>query len=101
MFSTGHTYARTQTYTMKIKLLALLVTTVAATGLQAQTTPAPAPSICSRACWGARGGSCSTGVGSVTRAIIHHTAGPSDFTTSLETGKARMRSTQNYHMDSN
>ncbi|MBA4149074.1 MAG: fibronectin type III domain-containing protein [Verrucomicrobia bacterium] len=85
----------------KIKLLALLVTTVAATGLHAQTTPAGQPSICNRACWSARAGSCGTSLGSLTRAIIHHTAGPSDYTTNYETGKSRMRANQNYHMDSN
>ncbi len=83
----------------KIKLLALLTTTLAAIGAQAQTTPAAQPSICNRACWGARAGSCTTLLGSLTRAVIHHTAGPSDYTSDYETGKARMRSTQNYHMD--
>ncbi|MBA4146576.1 MAG: N-acetylmuramoyl-L-alanine amidase [Verrucomicrobia bacterium] len=67
----------------------------------AQTTPAAQPSICNRACWSARSGSCTTSLGSLNRAIIHHTAGPSDYTTSYETGKARMRANQNYHMDSN
>lgn len=85
----------------KTKLLALFVTTVTAATLQAQTTPGPQPSICNRACWSARSGSCSTALGSLTRAIVHHTAGPSDYTTNYETGKARMRANQNYHMDSN
>lgn len=69
--------------------------------LAAQTTPAPQPSICNRSCWAARAGSCGTALGTLNRAIIHHTAGPSDYTTNYETGKARMRANQNYHMDSN
>lgn len=65
----------------------------------AQTTPAPMPGICTRACWGARA-SCSMGtLPSLTRAIIHHTAGTGDYTTSFETGKARVRGIQNFHMD--
>jgi hypothetical protein len=66
----------------------------------AQTTPAPQPSICNRACWTARAGSCTTMMSSLTRAIIHHTAATSDFTTDLATAKTRMRATQNYHIDS-
>src|SRR5688572_21483205 len=91
---------KTQTYLMAAGLFAgaFLLPTAE---VIAQTTPGPAPSICSRACWGARAGSCGTGIGSINRAIIHHTAGPSDYTTSYETGKSRMRANQNYHMDSN
>jgi len=91
---------KTQTYLMAAGLFAgaFLLPTAE---VVAQTTPGPQPTICSKSCWGGRSGSCSTGVGSVTRAIIHHTAGPGDYTTDYETGKARMRSNQNYHMDSN
>lgn len=67
----------------------------------AQTTPAPQPSICTRSCWSARNGTCTTTMSSLTRAIIHHTAGASDFTTDYETAKARVRNVQNYHMDNN
>ncbi|MFN7141550.1 MAG: N-acetylmuramoyl-L-alanine amidase, partial [Limisphaerales bacterium] len=35
------------------------------------------------------------------RAIIHHTAAAGDFTTDYESGKAKVRGVQNYHMDSN
>lgn len=35
------------------------------------------------------------------RAIIHHTAGTGDYTTSYETGKTKCRGVQNYHMDVN
>ena len=68
----------------------------------AQTTPAPQPTICTRSCWTARNGTCTTTMSQLTRAIIHHTASSSDFsTTSLADSAARMRSHQNYHMDSN
>jgi hypothetical protein len=39
-------------------------------------------------------------MGSLTRAIIHHTAGTGDYSTSLNTSKSNMRGVQNYHMDS-
>src|SRR5688500_16252592 len=69
--------------------------------LNAQTTPAPMPGICTRACWGARA-SCSFGsLPSLTRAIIHHTAGTGDYTTDFEAGKAKVRGIQNYHMNNN
>jgi hypothetical protein len=61
----------------------------------------PQPSICTRSCWGARASTgCST-MSSLTRAIIHHTAGQGDYTTSYETGKIKCRGVQNYHMDVN
>lgn len=61
----------------------------------------PQPTICDRACWGARNSSCSGTISSLNRAIIHHTAGPSDYNVStINDSKARMRATQNYHMDS-
>ena len=85
----------------KLSLFALALTAGAAfvSEAVAQTTPAAQPTICNRACWTARSGTCTTLLGSLTRAIIHHTAGPSDFTTDYETAKSRMRGTQNYHMD--
>lgn len=67
----------------------------------AQTTPAPQPTICTRSCWGARNGTCTTTMSSLTRAIIHHTAAASNFTTDYAAAKTAMRNTQNYHMDSN
>ncbi|MBA4149926.1 MAG: N-acetylmuramoyl-L-alanine amidase [Verrucomicrobia bacterium] len=68
-------------------------------GLIAQTTPAPQPNICNRACWVARNGTCTSTV-TLTRAIIHHTAAASEWnTTSLSDSKARLRSAQNYDMD--
>jgi hypothetical protein len=72
------------------------------TDVAAQTTPAPKPTTCNRACWTARAESCTTLLGSNTRAIIHHTASSGDWsTTSLESSKSRVRSHQNYHMDNN
>ncbi|MFN7139548.1 MAG: fibronectin type III domain-containing protein, partial [Limisphaerales bacterium] len=70
--------------------------------IYAQTCKAPQPTICTRSCWGARAAKSShTQMSALTRAIIHHTAGPSDYTTDYETAKVRMRSNQNYHMDNN
>jgi hypothetical protein len=70
--------------------------------LAAQTAKAPQPTICTRSCWSARDGTCTTTMSALTRAIIHHTASSGDWsTTSLSDSAARMRSHQNYHMDSN
>src|SRR5688500_12146651 len=85
--------------TLKAPILTLLFGS--ALSVIAQTTPAPQPTICNRACWGARNGSCTTTIANLTRAIIHHTAASSGYTTDYEQGKAKMRGTQNYHMDSN
>ncbi len=82
----------------KTIVLALLLGSVSS--VLAQTIPAPQPTICTRACWGARNGSCTTLMTGLSRAIIHHTASTGDFTTDYENAKARMRATQNYHMDS-
>ncbi len=61
----------------------------------------PQPSICTRACWGARAPQCAISqLADLNRAIIHHTAGPSDYSTDYETSKARVRGIQNLHMDS-
>jgi hypothetical protein len=66
----------------------------------AQTTRAPQPTICTRACWGARASSCSGNIAALTRAIVHHTENANDFNvTTLDGSKNRMRLTQNYHMD--
>ena len=62
----------------------------------------PQPSICTRSCWGARAATSShTQMSSLTRAVVHHTAGSGDWTTDYETAKARVRGVQNYHMDNN
>src|SRR5687767_9082016 len=62
----------------------------------------PQPSICTRACWGARGAACGISqMSALSRAIIHHTAGASDWTTSYETAKSKVRGVQNLHMDAN
>jgi len=61
----------------------------------------PQPSICTRSCWGARSTSVSQ-MGSLTRAVVHHTATAADFnTTSQSTSAANVRAIQNYHMDTN
>lgn len=64
---------------------------------------APQPTICERACWGARApkGAISQ-ESTLNRAIIHHTANQGDYNTaSLADSQANVRATQNYHMDVN
>ncbi len=69
---------------------------------EAQTCKAPQPTICNRSCWLARSPQCTiTTDASLTRAIIHHTAASSDYTTDYEVGKSKVRGVQNYHMDVN
>ncbi|MBA4146608.1 MAG: N-acetylmuramoyl-L-alanine amidase [Verrucomicrobia bacterium] len=68
--------------------------------LIAQTTKAPQPTICTRACWGAAASSCTTTISALSRAIIHHTENSNDFNvTSLDGSKSRMRATQSYHQN--
>ena len=68
----------------------------------AQTTPAPKPTVCSRSCWGARAPGCSiSSMAGLSRAIIHHTASSSDYTTDYATAQSKVRGVQNYHMDVN
>jgi len=87
---------------LRIPLLAVLVGGAGLSfDLAAQTTPAPQPSICVRSCWAARASTGCSSMSSLTRAIIHHTAGQGDYTTSYETGKTKCRGVQNYHMDVN
>ncbi len=91
---------------MKVKLtVSVFVGTAALLAspmAMAQTTPGPQPSICSRSCWAARAGTCTTTISTLSRAIIHHTAGPSDYNVTTQAdGAARVRGVQNYHMDSN
>ncbi len=73
-------------------------------GLTASSEAAqgPQPSICNRACWGARAPVCGISqLGTLSRAVIHHTASASDFnTTSQATSAANVRAVQNYHIDS-
>ena len=61
------------------------------------------PTICTRSCWGARAPrSTPTQMASLSRAVIHHTAGTGDFnTTSQSTSASIMRAIQNFHMDVN
>jgi hypothetical protein len=84
------------------KTLILITAALAAISpeLLAQTTKAPQPTICTRSCWTARSASCTATIAALTRAIVHHTENANDFNiTTLDGGKARMRATQNYHMD--
>src|SRR5688572_23149356 len=89
----------------KKSLLSLMVGSLAclAFDVSGQTVPAPQPSgICVRSCWVARAHLCTSQMSALTRAVIHHTANSSDFTvTTLEGSKARLRGTQNWHMDNN
>jgi hypothetical protein len=89
----------------KLSVAAVLTAAFAATFMptaEAQTCKAPQPTICVRSCWVARAPKCSiTYDGSLTRAIIHHTAGAGDYTTDYTAGKSKVRGIQNYHMDAN
>jgi hypothetical protein len=61
----------------------------------------PQPQICDRVCWSARPPQCAiTQEPAVNRAIIHHTEADSHYdVASLEDTKVKVRSIQNYHMD--
>jgi len=59
------------------------------------------PTICSRSCWGSRSTASSPNMAALNRAIVHHTAGSGDYTTSYETAKSKVRAVQNLHMDVN
>lgn len=81
------------------KLSAGILLTLFGTLLSADAGQGPQPSICTRACWGARAPNCGiTQMGGLSRAIIHHTAGSGDYSSNFETSKAVMRNVQNYHM---
>ena len=84
-----------------ILALATLLTAATLT-VQAQTTPGPQPTICARACWGARAASgCATMTG-LSRVIVHHTAAASQWnTTGLADSAANVRALQNYNLDVN
>src|SRR5688500_14812694 len=80
-------------------LPAALAVAASFVAITASAGQGPQPSICTRACWGARAPNCGiTQMGGLSRAIIHHTAGSGDYSTSLENSKAVMRNVQNYHM---
>ncbi len=82
---------------------ALAVATLGITGsLFAQTTPGPQPSICNRACWGARAASGCQTMSALTRVIVHHTAASSQWNTTGQASSASMvRGLQNYNLDNN
>ncbi len=73
---------------------------MAAMSVSLHAAQGPQPTICNRACWGARSTTWSTQMSALTRAIIHHTAGASDYTTDYATAKTKVRGIQNLHMDS-
>lgn len=85
----------------RILLVTGSVALFSALNLDAQTTPGPQPGICNRPCWAARAPNCGLStMTALTRAIVHHTAAPSDWnTTSIDTSKPKVRAVQNYHMD--
>jgi len=60
------------------------------------------PTICSRSCWGSRSTGTPVQMSALNRAIIHHTAGASDYNvSSINDSKAKVRAVQNIHMDVN
>lgn len=87
-------------YRRLLAKMALAIAVAFASVTPAQAGQGPKPSICSRSCWGARSASCSS-MSALTRAIVHHTAGAGDWTTSYEVGKTKVRGVQNLHMDGN
>ncbi len=91
---------------MKTKTLfaaLFLAGTVVAPNLLAQTCRPPLPYYCDRTCWGARAPQCTIStMSALNRAVIHHTANSSDYSTTGEADtKPKVRAIQNYHMDVN
>lgn len=85
-------------FTIK-RITAAFSLAVALVSFSADAAQGPQPSICTRACWGARAPNCGiTQMSGLTRAIIHHTAGTGDYSSNFENSKAVMRNIQNYHM---
>jgi hypothetical protein len=84
----------------KLLLISILVLLMASTAWAAGDVPMP--TICDKACWQGRAPQCAISQEpSINRAVIHHTEVAADYdTTSLEFSAARVRSHQNYHMDS-
>ncbi len=84
------------------KVVGGVLLTLSAATFAAEAAKGPQPSICTRSCWSARASTgCSSTIAALTRAIIHHTAVATDYSTSLTTSKAKVRGIQNYHIDSN
>lgn len=83
------------------KMLVAALCALGAGALTVEAAQGPQPTICNRSCWGARAPRSISQMGSLTRAILHHTAGTGDYTTSYTTGKSKVRGIQNYHMDVN
>ncbi len=89
---------------MKLAAAALVaLASFAALDASAQTCRGPKPTICDRDCWNARAPQCSISqLAELDRAVIHHTAGASDYNTGgLTESKGNVRGVQNYHMDVN
>lgn len=85
----------------RFRKLVLAATSALALANGVHAGQGPQPSICSRACWGARAPQCSISqMSGLTRAIIHHTGSGSEYSTSYETSKAKCRGNQSYVMDS-
>lgn len=91
---------------MKIKSRFPSVLSVSAFGVMTFLTSdalagqGPQPGICNRACWVARAPTCGiTQMAALNRAIIHHTAGASDYSTDINTSKAKVRGVQNIHIN--
>lgn len=77
--------------------------TIASAGATFAAGNAAQPTICTRSCWGARAPrSTPTQMSALNRAIIHHTAGASDYNTNTQSEAAAVvRAIQNAHMDGN
>ncbi len=90
------TKARKLQRSLAVAGVALMGATFGATAGQG-----PQPTICNRACWVARSAPAASQMAALSRAIIHHTASASDYTTDYNTGKAKVRGIQNVHMDAN
>ena len=89
---------------MKAKLIVSLLSGVFIVSQAfGQTCRAPEPAMCKRDCWNARAPQCTISLmGSLNRAVIHHTAAASDYNTSSQAeSAANVRGVQNYHMDVN
>lgn len=91
----------TRVSVLRLAVLTALAASMA--GLVPAAGSAPQPPICTRTCWGARAPKSSISqMSALNRAVIHHTAGASDWnTTSQSTSITLVRAIQNLHMDSN
>src|SRR5688500_8144339 len=84
----------------RLLLSAAILMGLAAATSSLQAGQGPQPGICNRACWVARAPTCGISqMAALNRAIIHHTAGASDYSTDLATSKARVRGVQNIHIN--